>query len=111
MPLAAESPDPGQTVHSLGNPGRSGALWVYTPGKVRQVYSKTWKAKLDDRTHTFEARVIETDSPTNPGDSGGPLVNDKGELVGVTEGGATDAQLLSLFVDLSEVKKLLRRRP
>ncbi len=110
MPLAAESPDPGQTVHSLGNPGRSGALWVYTPGKVRQVYSKTWKAKLDDRTHTFEARVIETDSPTNPGDSGGPLVNDKGELVGVTEGGATDAQLLSLFVDLSEVKKLLHRR-
>ena len=41
LPLAAESPDPGQTVHSLGNPGRSGALWVYTPGKVRQVYSKT----------------------------------------------------------------------
>jgi hypothetical protein len=111
MPLAAESPDPGQAVHSLGNPGRSGALWVYTPGKVRQVYSKSWKARLDERTvHTFEARVIETDSPTNPGDSGGPLVNDKGELVGVTEGGATDAQLLSLFVDLSEVKKLMRRR-
>ncbi|MDB5313882.1 MAG: hhoA 2 [Gemmataceae bacterium] len=108
---AAESPDPGQTVHSLGNPGRSGALWVYTPGKVRQVYTKAWKAKLDDKTiHTFEARVVETDSPTNPGDSGGPLANDKGELVGVTEGGATDAQLLSLFVDISEVKKLLRRR-
>lgn len=111
LPLAAESPDPGQTVHSLGNPGRSGALWVYTPGKVRQVYTKKWKAKLDDKTiHTFEARIIETDSPTNPGDSGGPLVNDKGQLVGVTEGGATDAQLLSLFVDLSEVKKLLNRR-
>ncbi|HXD87448.1 MAG TPA: serine protease [Urbifossiella sp.] len=111
LPLAPESPDPGQTVHSLGNPGRSGALWVYTPGKVRQVYSKRWKAKLDAKTvHTFEARIIETDSPTNPGDSGGPLVNDKGQLVGVTEGGATDAQLLSLFVDLSEVKKLLNRR-
>ena len=111
LPLAAESPDPGQTVHSLGNPGRSGALWVYTPGKVRQVYSKTWKAKLDEKTvQSFEARVVETDSPTNPGDSGGPLVNDKGELVGVTEGGATDAQSLSLFVDLSEVKRLLKRR-
>ena len=111
LPIADESPDPGQTVHSIGNPGRSGALWVYTPGKVRQVYSKSWKAKLDEKTvHTFEAKVIETDSPTNPGDSGGPLVNDKGELIGVTEGGATDAQLLSLFVDLSEVKKLLRRR-
>jgi len=111
MPLAAESPDPGQTVHSIGNPGKSGALWVYTPGKVRQVYSKTWKAKLDEKTiHTFQSRVIETDSPTNPGDSGGPLVNDRGELVGVTEGGATDAQSISLFVDLSEVKKLLARR-
>ena len=86
LPLATTSPDPGQTVHSIGNPGKSGALWVYTPGKVRQVYSKRWKAKLDERTiHTFEAKVIETDSPTNPGDSGGPLVNDKGELVGVTQ--------------------------
>jgi hypothetical protein len=111
LALANESPDPGQTVHSVGNPGKSGALWVYTPGKVRQVYSKKWRAKLDDRTVlTFEARVIETDSPTNPGDSGGPLVNDKGQLVGVTQGGAIDAQLLSTFVDLSEVKRLLNRR-
>ena len=54
--------------------------------------------------------MIETDSPTNPGDSGGPLVNDKGELVGVTQGAALDAQSLSIFVDLSEVKRLLRRR-
>ena len=111
LPLAASSPEPGQAVHSIGNPGKSGALWVYTPGKVRQVYSKKWKAKLDERTiQTFEAKVIETDSPTNPGDSGGPLVNDKGELVGVTQGGAIDAQALSIFVDLSEVKRLISRR-
>jgi hypothetical protein len=111
LPLAASSPDPGQTVHSIGNPGKSGALWVYTPGKVRQVYGKKWKARLDERTVLqFEAKVIETDSPTNPGDSGGPLANDKGELVGVTQGGATDAQALSIFVDLSEVKRLLNRR-
>lgn len=111
LPLAAASPDPGQAVHSLGNPGKSGALWVYTPGKVRQVYSKKWRAALDERTTlTFQAKVIETDSPTNPGDSGGPLVNDKGELVGVTQGGALDAQALSIFVDLSEVKRLINRR-
>lgn len=109
--LAPESPDPGQSVHSIGNPGKSGALWVYTPGKVRQVYTKKWKAQLDERTViTFEAKVIETDSPTNPGDSGGPLVNDKGELVGVTQGGAIDAQSISIFVDLSEVKRLMNRR-
>ena len=111
LPLAADSPDPGQAVHSIGNPGKSGALWVYTPGKVRQVYGKKWKAKIDEKTTiTFEAKVIETDSPTNPGDSGGPLVNDKGELVGVTQGGAIDAQSISIFVDLSEVKRLIHRR-
>jgi hypothetical protein len=111
LPLAKDSPDPGQSVHSIGNPGKSGALWVYTPGKVRQVYSKRWKAKLDERTViTFEAKVIETDSPTNAGDSGGPLVNDAGQLVGVTQGGAIDAQSISIFVDLSEVKRLMNRR-
>jgi hypothetical protein len=111
LPLAATSPDPGQSVHSIGNPGKSGALWVYTPGKVRQVYNKKWQAKLDERTILhFQAKVIETDSPTNPGDSGGPLVNDKGELVGITQGGAVDAQSLSIFVDLSEIKKFLNRR-
>lgn len=109
LKLANGSADPGQTVHSVGNPGGSGALWVYTPGKVRQVYQKTWKADLEGRVVTFRAKVVETDSPTNPGDSGGPLVNDKVELVGVTQGGATNAQLISTFVDLSEVKKLLAR--
>jgi hypothetical protein len=111
LSLASSSPEPGQAVHSIGNPGKSGALWVYTPGKVRQVYAKKWQAKLDEKTvQTFRARVIETDSPTNPGDSGGPLVNDRGELVGITQGGAIDAQALSIFVDLSEVKRLLGRR-
>ena len=111
LALAAESPEPGQAVHSVGNPGKSGALWVYTAGKVRQVYTKKWKAKLDERTTIgFEARVVETDSPTNPGDSGGPLVNDKGELVGVTQGGAIDAQSISIFVDRAEVKRLMNRR-
>jgi hypothetical protein len=111
LPLARVSPEPGQNVHSIGNPGKSDALWVYTAGKVRQVYTKKWKARLDDRTVvTFQAKVIETDSPTNPGDSGGPLVNDQGELVGVTQGGAIDAQLISIFVDISEVRRLLSRR-
>ena len=30
--LAASSVVPGQRIHSIGNPGVSGALWVYTPG-------------------------------------------------------------------------------
>jgi hypothetical protein len=109
LPLSADGVSPGQTVHSIGNPGKSGALWVYTPGKVRQVYHKQWRAELNGRPVPFEAEVIETDSPTNPGDSGGPLVNDAGHLVGVTQGGAVDAQALSYFIDLSEVKRFLNR--
>jgi hypothetical protein len=109
IPLAAASPGPGESVHAIGNTGKSGALWGYVKGTVRQVYRKKWKADLGDRVLTFEARVIETDSPTNPGDSGGPLLNDQGDLVGVTQGGALNAQLLSTFVDVSEVKQLLAR--
>lgn len=107
LPLAAKSASPGQKVHSVGNPGSSGALWIYTSGTVRQVYHKTWKVEADGAVKTYEADVVETQSPTNPGDSGGPLVNDKGELVAVTQGGATNAQLVSFFVDISEVRAVL----
>ena len=109
--LAARSPEPGELVHSIGNAGKSGALWGYVNGTVRQVYKKKWQAALSRvKTAHFEARVIETDTPTNPGDSGGPLLNDKGELVGVTQGGALNASLVSFFVDVGEVKKLVESR-
>jgi S1-C subfamily serine protease len=107
MPLARASIGPGQRVHSVGNPGRSGGLWLYTSGMVRQVYRKEWSVRSGDRKFDFRARVVETSSPTNAGDSGGPLVNDRGELVAITQGGAADAQLLSFFIDVSEVKTFL----
>lgn len=105
--LARSSPVPGQRVHSVGNPGKSGALWLYTQGTVRQVYEKKWRVRDGNSILDFSARVVETQSPTNPGDSGGPLVNDQGDLVGITQGMATDASLLSLFIDVSEVKAFL----
>jgi V8-like Glu-specific endopeptidase len=108
LPLASASPDPGETVHSIGSAGKSDALFGYVKGSVRQVYKKDWKAELAPRrVASFTAKVIETDSATNPGDSGGPLLNAKGELVGVTQGGALNAQLVSTFIDVSEVKQLL----
>jgi S1-C subfamily serine protease len=111
--LAREGASPGQVVHSVGNPGQSDALWVYTSGTVRtQPYHKKWGVRERDNAtpHVFEAQVIETQSPTNPGDSGGPLVNEHGELLGVTHGFAAGAQLLSLFIDVSEVKHLLGKK-
>jgi serine protease Do len=109
LPLARESPSPGQDVHSVGNPGQSGALWVYTPGKVRQVYHNRWHAGTGSDAFDVDAKIVETQSPINRGDSGGPLVNNKGELVGVTQGHMLDAQQLSLFIDVTEVLQFLKR--
>jgi HEAT repeat protein/S1-C subfamily serine protease len=105
--LAPEQVSPGQTVHSIGNPGAVEALWAYTSGSVRQVSHKTFTSGGGGRSHPIDAEVVETQSPTNPGDSGGPLVDDFGQLVGVTQGARLDARAVSYFIDVSEVKKLL----
>ena len=110
LKLAADSPSPGQRVHSVGNPAASDALWVYTPGQVRQVYKKHFNTG-DGKGLAFEvhAKVVETTSPINPGDSGGPLLNDRGEMVAVTQGSLVgpNTQLVNYFIDVSEVKALL----
>jgi HEAT repeat protein len=106
LPVAGQAVDVGQDVFSLGNPrpGGGGALWVFTQGRVRTLVQKDkWMAGGEGLLLNLEADVVLTDSATNHGDSGGPLVNDGGELVGVTQGGLADAQLLSRFIDRSEV--------
>jgi LSD1 subclass zinc finger protein len=109
--LASRSARPGEVVHSIGNPGASDAAWLYTKGEVRQVSHKEWKAKgSDGNVLSFDAEVLETTSPTNPGDSGGPLVDDFVRLVGVTQGANTSARGVSLFLDISEVRKLLKEQ-
>jgi len=109
--LAKDSPSPGQHVHSIGNPGASGALWVYTEGSVRQVYHNKIHTMDRDSGKGFDidARVVETQSPVNQGDSGGPVVNDKGELVAVVHGHLSDSQArsMSIFIDVSEVRDML----
>ncbi len=107
VPLAREGVGPGDTVHSIGNPGASDALWAYTPGAVKAVYKKTWAVKDHNEIYTFEAQVVETTSPVNPGDSGGPLLNGQGELVAVTQGGVSSQGTISYFIDVSEVRALL----
>jgi S1-C subfamily serine protease len=112
LALAKRSARPGQPVHSIGNPGVSRALWVNTEGHVRQVYKDKWKAGSpddDEPPSTYEAHIVETDSPINPGDSGGPLVNDQGVLVGVAHGSNVTANNLSLFIDVREVRTLLKK--
>jgi HEAT repeat protein/S1-C subfamily serine protease len=108
---ATEEPKPGSPVQSVGSPGASDGIFLYTRGTVRATHLRDpleWKVS-DGRGGVFsmKARVIETDSATNPGDSGGPLVNNKAELVGVVEGGSVEANSLSLFIAASEVQAFL----
>lgn len=110
LPLAANSPKPSSRVHTIGNTG-AGGMWSYTEGNVRSVYEKRFEARLSPTEKLqVDARLIESSNPTNQGDSGGPLVNDDSELVGVTQGGVTNANQLSTFIDIQEVRALLRQQ-
>jgi S1-C subfamily serine protease len=109
LKLAAQAPDIGDRVHSVGNPSpASDALWIYTAGTVRTAYQKKMAYdQAEDKGLVFDARIIETSSPVNPGDSGGPLVNGAGEVVGVTRSYATQGRLISHFVHLIEINAFL----
>jgi S1-C subfamily serine protease len=48
-----------------------------------------------------------TDAPTGPGYSGAPVVNDRGALVGVVAAQVRDANVMSLCVDVAEVRGML----
>lgn len=110
LPLAANTIRPSTRVHTIGNTG-AGGMWSYTEGSVRSIYEKKFSVQLSpSETLNIEARMIESSNPTNKGDSGGPLVNDEGELVGVTQGGVVSANQLSTFIELSEVKALLKEK-
>src|SRR5262249_48053859 len=104
LKIAAQEPLPAQRVHSVGNPGASGALWIYSSGSIRQVYRKEWRY-VDGPARV--ARVLEMQSPINPGDSGGPVVNDSGEVVGVVSGKRPEAALMSWCIAGAEVQGYL----
>lgn len=98
--------EPGDAVHSIGNPGTSNALWVYTSGTVRANYFSEFK---DDTAHR-RMQILETDSPINPGDSGGPVVNSEGQLIALVQSMRTDARLVSQCIDLTEIQHFLESR-
>lgn len=101
--MAETSPSTGEAIQSVGNPGSSDALWVYTSGTVRSVYKKAFRTGAGD--HDFQ--VVETQSPINTGDSGGPVVNAAGELVAISQAISPNARLVSYSVDITEVKGFL----
>src|SRR5262249_54168559 len=96
----------GDNLHSVGNAGVSGSVFVYTPGKVRKVYRKSYTTSDGhDLSFQISSRIIEATSPTNPGDSGGPCVNDRAELVGICQGGLVGGEAqVSYFIERSELE-------
>lgn len=104
IPMAEQSTTPGVAIDSVGNPGASDALWVYTSGKVRAVYNKQFRTGAGE--HEF--RVVETQSPLNTGDSGGPVVDSEGRLIGIVQAISKKGSLISYCVDIEEVKEFLK---
>jgi tetratricopeptide (TPR) repeat protein len=100
LKLAADSPDPGDRLHAVGNSSVENGLWAYNAGTVRQVCH----TRLACEDQMIEARVILTPMPVNPGDSGGPVVNDDGELVGVVSAWLTEVRQVSYCIDVKEVR-------
>jgi len=104
LPLAAESASPGESIISVGNPGVSGGLWVFTRGEVRIVYEQTGYRVEGP----VEYRVLESSSAINSGDSGGPAVNEDGEIIGVSAAYRKDGRLVSHFVDVTTLQKFMQ---
>jgi S1-C subfamily serine protease len=115
LPISRRAPSPGEAIHAVGNSGvqfvagkPQGTLWRYSKGEVRQVYRKKFKTG-NGKGLEFEvnARVVESQIPSNQGDSGGPVVNDRGELVAVTQSGSNSQQLVSFAIDVAEARAVL----
>ncbi len=69
------------------------------------MYSKEF---LLERNQRVNAYVIETQAPTNPGDSGGPVIDERGQLAGVVCGYSPGHRLVSLNIDVREVRSFLQ---
>jgi predicted Zn finger-like uncharacterized protein len=109
VPLLARGVKVGEHVHSIGSSGvGDGGMWRYTWGAVRNVY----KSEKQFPDQLVNCQWVETNAPTNHGDSGGPIVNDKGQLVGIVQGGVNAdpddrERVVSFNVDVSEIHFIL----
>jgi tetratricopeptide (TPR) repeat protein len=106
LALAADSGQPADSLHMIGNPAASGAMWNYSAGTLRAVYRKRFTYKGLD--HEVDALIGETQLPGNPGDSGAAVFGDQGEVLGVHSGGTPEGvQLMSTYIDVAEVRAFL----
>lgn len=104
-PIGMESARPGQPVRTIGNPGSSGAVWLYASGTVRQVNRADFEPQ-DGRE--LRAKVVETQNPISQGESGGPVLNNSAELVAENQSVSREASLVAICIDVEEIQRLLK---
>jgi hypothetical protein len=109
LPLAKKSVSVGATTWNIGSPGGVSQVFSITEGRVRAVAPEKFLVGGGSPDSVFEvrAKIVTTTNPSNQGDSGGPLFDRRGYQVAVTQSGNTKLQLVSKFVDVSEVRALL----
>jgi S1-C subfamily serine protease len=109
LELSDNRAQPGADLFAIGNPGAAEGMWIFSDGKVRQIFDDYKIQYPDDQL--VRAAVTLTDIPSNPGDSGGPVLNSAGNLVGLTSGGDSDdkIQLMSYCIDVIEIRSMLER--
>jgi len=87
----------GQTVFAIGNP--LGLERTMSQGVI-----STTSRSVQGLTY------IQTDTAINPGNSGGPLFNTKGEVIGITNMGATFAEGLNFAIPARYVRDFIHNR-
>jgi S1-C subfamily serine protease len=93
----------GSDVHAIGHP--SGESWSYTKGIISQVRDNyVWNVAP---TLSFQADVIQTQTPISPGSSGGPLLPDDGKLIGVNSFKDLKAEVINFAVSVVDVRSFL----
>lgn len=91
---ASEDNKVGETVFAIGNP--LGLERTITEGVLSQT-ARSFGGLL----------YLQVDAPINPGNSGGPLFNNRGEVIGVINMGATYMEGLNFAIPAQHAKYLL----
>ncbi len=108
--LAKTSPRPNTPVWQVGNAGVIKQVFRISKGEVSAVGDIEEKIGGGPETINLKAKMVTATNPINPGDSGGPLFDERGYQVAVTESTLTSARLVGMFVDITEVRALLKEQ-
>ena len=106
----------GEAVYPIGNP--LGLVNVVSDGQISSIqWVESIRALLNNRSELVSDvqrndtphKLIMMTAPISRGNSGGPVLNSKGEVIGISVGGATVGQNLNFAVPVNYLKALLKR--